>query len=97
MCFDVKSYIPTVRRKPVPSIKWLNVGHPASGLAWHVIVITSVTGASETPAGAAYGKEGFFARPAGRAAAVNGAGGFSAPLPVRSKGNGGRAPPVPPP
>src|SRR3989442_1859812 len=93
MCFDVKSYIPTVRRTPVPSRKWLNVGQPASGLAWQVRVITSVTGVSETPAGAVYDTDGFLARPAGRAAAANGAGGFAAPFTVRSKGNGGGGPP----
>src|SRR3989442_2009081 len=93
MCFDVKSYIPTVRRTPVPSRKWLNVGQPASGVAWRVRVITSVTGVSETPAGAVYDTDGFWARPAGRAAADNGAGGFAAPFTVRSKGNGGGAHP----
>ena len=44
MCGAVKSYMATVRRLLVPCKKPCNVGQPASGLQWQVMVMAARTG-----------------------------------------------------
>ena len=68
MCFEVKSYSPTVSLDSVFDKNSLSLGNPASGLAWHRIEIVAVMDFKGTP-GPVYGICGFAAITSGAKAA----------------------------